>query len=239
MDESKLSATNHSMLFALISKNIISTFAKKGERVIMDAVKKYGNQRGNRMALRAEMDGQPLDVKSYLAYGEWEASPGETDWRYTNFSPEFTMENHKCPWYDAWKKYGINDFGKLYCTVVDAALAEGFANLDLKVLKTLSFGDDSCDFIFIHNSLPEDDKKELEILKQKLGSKAKMPWDYHIGHLYYKMSEVIYEELGEKGIAQVEDALDEFSNLFGPITKEFVLKYKDTDFDIVEEYVGI
>lgn len=235
----ELTARNHSMLFALIAKNIVTTFGKTGENAIKDAVIKYGNQRGKRMEIRAEIDGQPLDVKSYLAYGEWEALPGETDWKFTDFTPGFVMENHKCPWYDAWEEYGINEYGKLYCTVVDGALAEGFGNLDLKVLKTLSFGGDCCEFVFVENGLSDKDKKELDDLKNKLGSRAKMPWDYHIAHLYYTISEVIYEQLGDKGTEQVESALDEYGELFGQDAKDKVIRFKDTDFNIVEEYIGI
>ncbi len=219
MEKKLLTPKNHSIMFALIAKNMVTTFGETGENAIINAVVKYGNQRGKRMAIRAKLDGQPLDVKSYLAYGEWEAATGETDWRFNHIKPEFKMENHKCPWFDAWEEYGINEFGKLYCTAVDAALAEGFGSLELKVLQTLSFGKSCCEFIFVHNELAESDLEELDILKSKLGSKAKMPWDYHIAHLYYSIYEAIYEELGEQGIWQV--------------------KFKDTNFNIVENYSGI
>lgn len=42
-----------------------------------------------------------------------------------------------------------------------------------------------------------------------------MPWEYHLGHLYKTMTEVLVEEMGEEGEAAARDALAEFAARYG------------------------
>ena len=64
-------AQHHALLFTSISREVINNIGEKnGEKLIRKAVRKYGQQRGKRMALRAKKNGHDLTVANYFAYGE-------------------------------------------------------------------------------------------------------------------------------------------------------------------------
>ena len=63
------------------------------------------------------------------------------------------------------------------------------------------------------------------------GKRAIMPWEYHIGHLYKKMSEVIADELGEQAKDIMATALKDFTKKYGEEAGQIVMDYKYTDFD--------
>jgi hypothetical protein len=68
---SAFSPTHHALLFAWMSLEIIRRAgADEGECIVRSAVQRYGEQRGRRMALRAQANGHPLTMTHYLAYGE-------------------------------------------------------------------------------------------------------------------------------------------------------------------------
>jgi hypothetical protein len=74
----KFTASHHAILFALLSRSVITHLgAESGEKVVRQAVRHYGEQRGHRMALRNQRDGEPLSMLNYMAYGEWRTEPGE------------------------------------------------------------------------------------------------------------------------------------------------------------------
>lgn len=70
-----LTARHHATLFAYIVKNSIDRFGNDCIKTLENGIKRYGNQRGHRMAQRALKDGNKLDILSYLIYGEWESAP--------------------------------------------------------------------------------------------------------------------------------------------------------------------
>ncbi len=57
------SIIHHASLFALISKKLIQKFGTNAEKVLKRAVKIYGNQRGNRMALRVKKKKKIINAK--------------------------------------------------------------------------------------------------------------------------------------------------------------------------------
>ena len=96
MDVILSSASHHAMLFAYLAKRTIDAFGEAGKAAVTAGVRHYGEQRGRRMALRTQADGNLLDVENYLVYGEWEAFPGQMDLRFPQYAPEVHMENHCC-----------------------------------------------------------------------------------------------------------------------------------------------
>jgi hypothetical protein len=74
----KFTAQLHGLLFTSISKEVINKIGEEnGEKLIRKAVRKYGQQRGKRMALRANNNGHDLTVANYFVYGEWEVPKDE------------------------------------------------------------------------------------------------------------------------------------------------------------------
>lgn len=234
------SASHHAMLFAFITKEIVNEFNELGETVIEAGVVKYGNQRGHRMALRTKADGNEINVMNYLVYGEWEALPGQMDLKFPEYAPEVKMQNYKCPWHTEWSKRGLLNYGKLYCRYVDTALARGY-KCDMKLKLKSSRVEDAkcCDFLFEGQSIEDKDQEMFKELRRKIGNKAKMPWEYHVGHLYKTLKEVALEKLGRECEEAFERALNLYEKEYGYDAKELVIKYQNIDYNAMPKYEGI
>ncbi len=200
--------THHALLFAWLARAVAQREGEaRGEAIVRRGVRRYGEQRGHRMALRAEADGWPLDMNAYRAYGEWRAPEGSTSAELVREAPDPVQHVLECPWHRAWQDEALMPYGRLYCLEVDHALARGFGpDIRLGVNSIKSSGDDCCEFVY-HGA-------DLESGVQPRGQTV-MPWEYHLGHLYKTMTEVLVEEMGEEGEAAARDALAEFAARYG------------------------
>jgi hypothetical protein len=216
--------THHALLFAWIARAVVRrTGEAQGQASVRRAVRRYGEQRGRRMALRAQADGQALTMNAYRAYGEWEAPEGETPSEVVREAPNPVAHVLRCPWHRAWEAQGLMDYGRLYCLEVDHALVRGFnPELRLDVNRLMSAGEDCCEFVYHGADLEE----KIEPAKPSV-----MLWDYHLGHLCKTMGEVIVEDLGEQGAEAIQEALAEFAAHYGQKAAGIVQGYGDTDFE--------
>lgn len=230
----QFTATHHALMTAWISRATVNaTGEDEGERVFRKAVKRYGNQRGKRMALRATANGHPLTMANYLAYGEWAAEKGEMQMKIREKSPHARAHVLKCPWNTAWKENGLLPYGRYFCMEIDEALVEGFnAELVLEISGTQSNGAEYCVFNFRDANLTP--LKLLGLIWRKSvspGKQALMSWEYHVGHLYKTLGEVISEELGEKAGEIMLTALKDFTGKYGEDAGRIVLSFENTDFN--------
>jgi hypothetical protein len=63
----------HALLFAWVAlEAVVRAGGEMAAPVMRAAIRRHGEQRGHRMALRAQQDGQPLSIASYLSYRERE-----------------------------------------------------------------------------------------------------------------------------------------------------------------------
>jgi hypothetical protein len=227
---SEFDPSHHALLFAWIAQEAIRRVgAGRGQAAVRAAVRQYGEQRGRRMAQRAQSDGRPPDMTSYLAYGEWRAASEafETARDATGEAPRTLVL--RCPWHQAWVEEGINQAGRLYCLEIDVALARGFSPaLRLEVNGTRSNGAEACQFIY-HGA-------DLEALNeiQVDPSQTVKPWAYHLGHLFKTMRLALSAELGAEGEAAAEAGLEAFARRFGRAAADQVRSYLETDFDSSE-----
>ncbi len=225
---------HHALLFSFMAKSVIQkTGETNGEPVIRKAVRKYGEQRGKRMALRAKKYGHDLTMDNYFAYSEWEVPKHVMDFKMIQKNPHARLNIHKCPWYVTWKENDLLGFGQYYCKEIDAALIRGFnPTLVLVVNSTLTNDNAPCDFVFKDAGF-----SFLKLLglayKKKIrpGKKAIMSWEYHTGHLYNTMADVIEQECGEKTDEIIADALNDFALFFDENHIRAIKKYHDTDFE--------
>jgi hypothetical protein len=224
---------HHALLFAWISREVIRRVGEeRGEAVIRKSVRKYGEQRGHRMGLRAQADGQELSMFNFLAYGEWEGKGEEHAQQTLETAPHFHTQISKCPWHDAWVENDLLPYGRFYCLEVDHALVFGFnPALTLEVNATLANDHKDCDFIFHNANLIPENQTLLEERRQTIHDNAVMPWDYHLGHLYKTVGDVVVEELGDIGREAVEAALQEFTGQFGEEAGRIVKAHQGTDFN--------
>lgn len=215
-------ARHHALLFAWLSRAVVERVgAEQGEKVIRKAVRRYGEQRGRRMALRAEADGEPLTMFNYFVYGEWAPAPGDkTRQEMVETVPHARSRVYQCPWHTAWVDHDLLPYGRLYCLEVDEALVRGYnPDLQLDVLSTLSSDGDCCEFLFYEAHLTETPVKG-----------SVMPWDYHLGHLFTTIKEVVVEELGQTGQDAINAGLADFAARYGREAAEAVTAFSGTDF---------
>jgi hypothetical protein len=148
-------------------------------------------------------------------------------------NPHARLHISKCPWHVIWKEKNLLDYGKYFCKEIDMALVKGFnPALELQINSTQTNGGELCDFVFKDARLSLF-KMPAMIYRKKIkpGASATMPWEYHAGHLYKTMGDVIRQALNEKADGIMDSALDELASYF-PETDVTTLKhYQHTDFD--------
>jgi hypothetical protein len=204
--------------------------------LLREAVMRYGQQRGRRMAQRALADGRPLTWRTYLAYGEWRAAPCSSQNQVIATGDDLHQVALVCPWHAAWRERDLLPYGRHYCLWIDVAIAQGFnPELALDVPGTLSNGAPRCDFLYREANLNDADLDEIAAERMALAPRTVMPWDYHLGHLYKTMGEVIVAELGPAGQQLATDALAAWGAEFGPEAVAAVTRHLETDFDRLPE----
>jgi hypothetical protein len=206
---------HHATLFALLAKHTIDTFGERGKQVIIASVYKYGNERGKRMAKRAIANGDKLDLVNSQAYGEWKPEPNEMEKGVICNEPTLVTGTTKCPWCDNWEKHHLLEYGKYYCINIDEAVFNGFcSDYHVEVIKTLSWGADSCEFDW-KSPMDAEDRNRLLYKKEVLGDSCIKDFNYHTSHIFYTVSETLREEFGQQGNQIVADAVQQFISIFG------------------------
>ena len=226
--------THHALMMGWISKAVVEAVGEEeGERVIRKAVVEYGNQRGRRMAMRAEANGHPRTFANYVSYVEAKLPMRDFKMEFLERSPDLRGRTSRCPHSDAWAENDLMQYGRFFCMEIDKALVQGFnEDLVLEVNGTLSDGAEYCDMTFREADFTL--KKMAGVAWKKVvrpGRTAVMPWEYHVGHLYKTLAEVITEELGEQASNVMAAALEDFTARYGEAATATVLSYHDTDFD--------
>ena len=219
----------HALLFAWIAKAVCEQVGDQGgQEVIRDAVRQYGEERGRRMAVRAQSNHHALNMITYFAYSEFKFSPGGMDQKLSVQGRSISSHITKCPWYTTWDENGLLQWGCLYCRDIDSAIVRGFnPQLRLDVLGTRSNGDSTCNFIFHDTNLSLRNGLMLAYRKAiRPGAKAIQSWDYHVGHLFTTFERVLNEELGEAGHMAIESGLNAFAQRYGEQAKQGIAAYR-------------
>ena len=229
-DQDHFSETHHALLFAWIAREIIHRLGQdNGEQIIIRAVRRYGEQRGRRMALRAKADNQDLSMANFLVYGEWKPTKQEeVQHQRIEESSDIRVLVHQCPWNNAWTENDLIQYGRLYCQEIDRALVRGFnPELNIEVDKTLTNENEPCEFLFHNANLFSPNTVDAK--------NSVMPWDYHCGHLVKTFSEILEEEFGQEGQVIIQAALAEFGSLYGEEAVQTIVELQDIDYNLLPE----
>lgn len=229
---------HHALLFAWIAKAVFAQAGEQpGEAIIRKATRLYGEQRGRRVALRAHANKQPPSMLNYIAYSEYRITPGAMEFKITERIPHARLQTIMCPWYAAWKDDGLLAYGRLYCAEIDSALLRGFnPQLQVDVIATLPAGAPRCEFVY-HNANLSVPRYLLVQYRRAIspGLKVVKPWDYHVGHLFTTLEDVIVKELGQVGQEAVQAGLDEFAKRYGEQAMQSVVTSQSKDYASVSE----
>jgi hypothetical protein len=231
----------HALLMAWISRQVFQRVGPvKGQFLIRKAIRHYGEERGHRMAQRARAHGKELSMLNYMIFGEWSAAPGEVEQHLEqNNHHNMRMVIEHCPWNAAWMEHDLIEYGRLYCQEIDTALLRGFnPELHVDVVKTQTNDHQPCDFIFHGAPLNLTNTLAMMIGKRlNPGKRFIFPWEYHVGHLYKAMSDVLVAEMGLAGHEAAEAALGEFAEHFGDEAARLVRNHLQTDFTLLPEKI--
>ena len=140
-------ATLFCRLFAHISKEVCDKFGEEGEQAIKDGVWAFGIERGKNIAERAKANGCDINVESYLSnydMGRADDFTAQNTYGENQVEQLFT----ECGFARQWIEDGMEKYGKLYCDMIDPAIAKGYCeNLEC-IHDSRVYEDGVCSFCF-------------------------------------------------------------------------------------------
>ncbi len=111
-------------LFATVAREVIDRWGDEGREAVVEAVKKFGEERGKRMAERAAAEGRENSFADFLVLSD-------LDTGYHQMVPEALEGALKvtisyCPFAAACAEWGLSEYGKYFCQEIDAAIMRGY-----------------------------------------------------------------------------------------------------------------
>lgn len=135
-------------LFAEVAEEVEGRFGAAGEEAIRAAVRKFGEERGKKMALAVADAGKATTADNYLPFYDMERS--ELFVAESNGDERELRQNFsKCVFAETWAKLNMEKYGLLYCEEIDPAIARGYnEKFQCHHDKYLLKGDGCCKFKF-------------------------------------------------------------------------------------------
>ncbi|MDL2307758.1 L-2-amino-thiazoline-4-carboxylic acid hydrolase [Desulfovibrio sp. OttesenSCG-928-C06] len=240
MDRDKIAAKfytdDHALLFALIARATLMAVGESGMKAIESGVKMYGWERGLRYAMRCLKNGDDLSVANYMAYSELLDVKGWNRSVNVSLTPFYHFDTVACGWCDTWKKYNIQEYGKLYCNWIDVSLVHGFnPDIILELDPIMSHGSETCSFKWKNFAFKDEAEaaKVAEKRKQLLPGVGK-DFLYHCGHLLAAMRRGIHYGLGAvAGDKILALAMSEYAAEFGQDKLDAIVQEANQDFLVI------
>ncbi len=127
------------LLFYHFAKTIIKELGEaNGKRLVLEAIRSYGTERGKAIREKVENVGLELTIENFAKFSDLPAS----GWEHTEEGTSY------CCYAEAWMDRGVEDLGRLYCEV-DFALIEAFnPKIRAKRVESILDGDPCCKVVF-------------------------------------------------------------------------------------------
>lgn len=223
---------NQAMMFAFLSRAAIEAKGEAGRKAIQDGMMRYGRERGARMAERARAAGDPVDLWTNQAYGEWKPDyAGQMEFGMLRFEPTYQTYIAKCAWCDAWKKYDMLEYGREYCVHVDEAVYDGFGcgAVCTPLTTAMSWGGDRCDFDW-GKPLTEEELQMVSDKKAKLGTSAMRDFDFHTAHIFNAIVGTLAEAFGDDAKPMIQRAVNDYIGLYGEDSYDALMEFDPDEF---------
>lgn len=219
----------HAALYGLFVRTAQALAGERGREAVLQGTLLYADQRGSRIAKTARAHGDSNELLNYIVYSEWAPEPGTMESFYAAYAPEAVQHVTKCPWYDTWKRLGMLEEGRLYCSCIDYNLVKGYnSECTLDVTAVRPNGDPYCEYIWRGLELTAERRKLIEEKKERLGESCLRDWLYHTRHLYSAMREKLADI--EEGGEIVSETMRGFEVLCGAARRELVEQVDGMDF---------
>ena len=127
------------LLFYHFAKTLVDELGDvEGKRLILEAVRSYGTERGTAIREKVENAGLELTMENFAKFSDLPAS----GWEYSDEGTTY------CCYAEAWMDRGVEDLGRLYCEV-DFALIKAFnPKIRVKRVGSILDGDPCCKLVF-------------------------------------------------------------------------------------------
>lgn len=224
---------HHAWIVSEYFRILTKQWGDRGLETFIQATRTYGEQRGKRMAMRAIKDGQPLNLESYFAYGEYSSTPEFFQVKMWADSSAVNEQVTQCPWADIFSRKNLKECGVVYCREIDKAIVRGFCpHLHLDTTSTQHY-DSCCRFYF-----RQDEKIQPDILEKADNLTAerkdiRMPMDYHCAHVYHVFSATAKGVFGKEGEEVSALVLNRFEQEYGKEAADYLAKHANTAFDTI------
>jgi hypothetical protein len=131
-------------LFGTVAREVIERFGEEGRAAILEAVRRFGEERGRRMARRCASEGRKADFAAFLVISDLDTS-------YHEMTPVLGREGlilniSSCPFATASREWGLEGYGKLFCHAIDSSIMKGFNPEGYEAVceQNLTEGADTC-----------------------------------------------------------------------------------------------
>lgn len=112
-------------MFALVAKEVVDEFGDKGREAVKRGVWNFGVERGKGIADRAKARGKPNNSDNYLTSYDMDRSD-EFESFDTYGDGQVEQLFTKCVFASQFQKDGMEEYGILYCEMIDPAIAYGY-----------------------------------------------------------------------------------------------------------------
>ncbi len=209
-----LRIVHHAILYALLCRSAWEQLGREEGEALMDrATFLYGFRRGRRMAQNARKYGASNDLAGYFLFGELSSRPGENH-SVLEFQEDQTFSKvERCAWAEAWKQYGLWEYGKNYCRQVDSGLCAGYnGGFYLTVEQTMGGGGEYCLFRW-SDGLTKEELEAMEIRRKELNGCTVQSYAFHCRELLEVTKETL-EAAGVDAAPVLRQATEEWKALF-------------------------
>ena len=138
-----------SQLFCTIAEEVITQFGNKGREAIVESVKKYGEERGRRVAKIVKSEGKELTLNNFFIYSDLDSSSiNKVKLNIADGNLEVIIRD--CIYFTGCKEWEKLDYGSIYCDSIDISTLKGYnPALTIEILSKLTKGDKRCVFRYI------------------------------------------------------------------------------------------
>lgn len=213
---------SYTIMYLLLSRQIIQELGDEGETVVREATRRYGRDRG-RKRRQKHLD---LNVKinMHSLFGVCSDLPPDPRFRRDRLMlTEEERNSHTliCPMAEVWEKYGAKKIGRIYCEEFHRACYQeyAFGLTQVNLARTLTEdGDEYCDFHIVLRKantpdeykpqcFPEFDPNYTKPVISGAPAEGKSGFNSLCVRVYYYMLEVMTERCPESAETVMAKAL--------------------------------
>lgn len=134
-------------MFSIIARRVEERLGDEGRKIMAQAVREFGEERGKDIARRARNKGNENDLQNYLVNYDMERS-GLFGYENTYGEEEVRQVFDRCIFAETWMEEGQERYGRIYCENIDPSIAHGYNERLMCIHDKMMYDDHKCTFCF-------------------------------------------------------------------------------------------